>query len=145
MASQDYLIAIALIEQNLVRAMPLGGKEIKDNLEESENFKKLGEEVILNLNETTKIISTGGSAVYSKKSMEHLKTFSSIIYIKTPLDIIIKRIDIGQERGLAVPAGMSIPDVYSEREPLYQKYYDFILDGSKTIKQLVDEVKNIFE
>ena len=49
MASQDYLIAIALIEQNLVRAMPLGGKEIKDNLEESENFKKLGEEVILNL------------------------------------------------------------------------------------------------
>ena len=43
MASQNYLIAIALIEQNLVRAMPLGGKEIKDNLEESENFKKLGE------------------------------------------------------------------------------------------------------
>jgi len=49
MASQNYLIAIALIEQNLVRAMPLGGKEIKDNLEEPENFKKLGEEVILNL------------------------------------------------------------------------------------------------
>jgi len=49
MASQDYLIAIALIEQNLVRAMPLGGKEIKDNLEEAENFKKLGEDVILNL------------------------------------------------------------------------------------------------
>ena len=49
MASQDYLIAIALIEQNLVRAMPLGGKEIKDTLEEAENFKKLGEEVILNL------------------------------------------------------------------------------------------------
>ena len=49
MASQDYLIARALIEQNLVRAMPLGGKEIKDKLEESENFKKLGEEVILNL------------------------------------------------------------------------------------------------
>ena len=49
MASQDYLIAIALIEQNLVRAMPLGGKEIKDKLEESENFKQLGEEVILNL------------------------------------------------------------------------------------------------
>ena len=40
MASQDYLIAIALIEQNLVRAMPLG-EEIKDNLEEIENFKNL--------------------------------------------------------------------------------------------------------
>tara|TARA_B100000945_G_scaffold242545_1_gene198667 strand:+ start:299 stop:703 length:405 start_codon:yes stop_codon:yes gene_type:complete len=49
MASQDYLIAIALIEQNSIRAMPLGGKEIKENLEDKENFKKLGEEIILNL------------------------------------------------------------------------------------------------
>ena len=49
MASQDYLIAVALIEQNSIRAMPLGGKEIKENLEEIDNFKKLGEEVILNL------------------------------------------------------------------------------------------------
>ena len=49
MASQDYLIAIALIEQNDVRAMPLGGKEIKDNLNEDNNLHKLGEDVILNL------------------------------------------------------------------------------------------------
>ena len=49
MASQDYLIAIALIEQNSLRAMPLGGKEIKENLDNNESFNKLGEEVILNL------------------------------------------------------------------------------------------------
>ena len=49
MASQDYLIAIALIEQNNLRAMPLGGKEIKYNLEEEGNLIKLGEDVILNL------------------------------------------------------------------------------------------------
>ena len=44
MANQDYLIAIALIEQNEARAMPLGGKEIKEKLEE--NLNKLGEEVV---------------------------------------------------------------------------------------------------
>ena len=49
MASQDYLIAIALIEQNNQRAMPLGGKEIKVDIEEKDNFKNLGEDVILNL------------------------------------------------------------------------------------------------
>ena len=49
MASQDYLIAIALIEQHELRAMPLGGKEIKENLEDTENLNKLGHEVILNL------------------------------------------------------------------------------------------------
>ena len=49
MANQNYLIAIALIEQNGIRAMPLGGKEIKDDIENLDNFNKLGEEVILNL------------------------------------------------------------------------------------------------
>ena len=49
MANQDYLIAMALIEQNGIRAMPLGGKEIKDDLKNIDNFNKLGEEVILNL------------------------------------------------------------------------------------------------
>ena len=49
MANQNYLIAIALIEQNQVRAMPLGGKEINNKLEEENNLNKLGEEVILNL------------------------------------------------------------------------------------------------
>ena len=49
MASQDYLIALALIEQNGVRAMPLGGKEIKETLDDLENFNKLGQEIILNL------------------------------------------------------------------------------------------------
>ena len=49
MASQDYLIAIALIEQNELRAMPLGGKQINNNLDEEDNLNKLGSEVILNL------------------------------------------------------------------------------------------------
>ena len=49
MASMNYLIAIALIEQNNERAMPLGGKEIKLDIEDKDNFKKLGEDVVLNL------------------------------------------------------------------------------------------------
>tara|TARA_B100000073_G_C23626825_1_gene530870 strand:- start:487 stop:891 length:405 start_codon:yes stop_codon:yes gene_type:complete len=49
MASQDYLIAIALIEQNNERAMPLGGKEIKGDIKDKESFKKQAEDVILNL------------------------------------------------------------------------------------------------
>ena len=49
MASQDYLIAIALIEQNNERAMPLGGKEVKLDIDIKENFKKLSEDVTLNL------------------------------------------------------------------------------------------------
>ena len=102
------------------------------------------EEVILSLNEATKIVSTGGSAVYSKKSMQHLKSFSYIIYIETALETIINRIDVGQERGLAVPDGLTIPEVYSEREPLYNQYADFILDGSKSIQELTKLIQKDF-
>jgi len=102
------------------------------------------EEVILNLNDSTKIISTGGSAVYSEIAMNHLKSFSKIIYINTPLKTIIERIDVGQERGLAVPDGASISDVYLERQLLYEKFLQFTLDGSKSIQELVTEVEKIY-
>ena len=102
------------------------------------------ENIILDLNSSTQIISTGGSAIYSNNSMKHLKKFSSVIYIDTPLEIIIKRIDIGQERGLAVPKDMSVAEVYYEREPLYRKHSDFILNGSKSIDELFNDVKKIF-
>ena len=49
MASQNYLIAIALIEQKNERAMPLGGKEIKINIDEKDNFNNLANDVVLNL------------------------------------------------------------------------------------------------
>ena len=76
--------------------------------------------------------------------MNHLKSFSQIIYINTPLKTIIERIDIGQERGLAVPDGVSVSDVYLERQPLYEKFLQFTLDGSKSIQELVTEVEKIY-
>ena len=94
------------------------------------------EKVILGLNEGTKVISTGGSAVYSSISMHHLMSFSKIIFIDTPLDEIIKRIGSGQERGLAAPEGVSVSDVYKEREPLYKGYAQYAVDGSKAINEL---------
>jgi shikimate kinase len=98
------------------------------------------EEVILSINSSTQIISTGGSAVYSSLSMKHLKSFSKIIYIDTPLATIVERIDIGQERGLAVPDGLSISDIYSERKPLYEEFSEHIVDGSKSVDEIVDEI-----
>ena len=102
------------------------------------------EKVILGLSNFDKVISTGGSAIYSLKSMDHLKTFSKIVYINTPLEIIIERIDIGQERGLAVPDGMTIPEVYSERKTLYEKYAKYTIDGSSSIESLIEVVEDIF-
>ena len=95
------------------------------------------------VDKSTKVISTGGSAVYSVKSMKYLKSFSKIIYINTPLKTILERIDKGQERGLAVPENLSIEEVYSERKPLYEQFSQLSIDGTKSIDELIDIVLNI--
>ena len=59
------------------------------------------------------------------------------------LGIIMKRINTGQGRGLAVPDGMSVSEVYSERKPLYEKFAEYTLDGSESIEGLIKLTKNI--
>ena len=98
------------------------------------------EDVILATANNIKIISTGGSAVYSEKSMAYLSSFSKIIYINTPLELIKQRIGEGQERGLAAPDGMDIDDIYHEREPLYTKWADITLDGKKSIEEIITTI-----
>ena len=43
-----------------------------------------------------------------------------------------------------MPDGISVSDVYLERKPLYEKFFQFTLDGSKSIQQLVIEVAKIY-
>ena len=105
-----------------------------------EFVRQAEEEVILRLDENIKVISTGGSAVYSEKSMLHLSSFSKIMYIKTPLDEIKQRIGDGQERGLAAPDDLSIDDIYKERVPLYNKWADITLNGNKSIEDLISKI-----
>ena len=105
-----------------------------------EFVRQAEEEVILRLDENIKVISTGGSAVYSEKSMLHLSSFSKIMYIKTPLDEIKQRIGDGQERGLAAPDDLSIDDIYKERVPLYKKWADITLNGNKSIEDLISKI-----
>jgi shikimate kinase len=114
--------------------------ESLENIKRSKGYKFIRmeeERTILNLNKDFRIVSTGGSAIYSNAAMSHLKSFTKVIYILTPLNIIKKRIGYGQERGFAVPDGMSIEDVFYEREPLYNKWADKTVDGSLSIDQLI--------
>ena len=108
-----------------------------------EFVRKAEEEVILRLDENIKVISTGGSAVYSEKSMLYLSSFSKIMYINTPLDEIKQRIGHGQERGLAAPDDLSIDDIYKERVPLYNKWADITLNGNKSIEDLISKIVSL--
>ena len=131
----DFIDTDLLIEDKFKASL----EEIKKN-HGYKFVRNAEEETILSLNNHIKIISTGGSAVYSEKSMLHLSSFSEIIYINTPLDVIKHRIGQGQQRGLAAPEGSTIDEIYQEREPLYRKWANTTLDGQESVKNLISSI-----
>ena len=131
----DFIDTDLLIEDKFKASL----EEIKKN-HGYKFVRNTEEETILSLNNRIKIISTGGSAVYSEKSMLHLSSFSEIIYINTPLDVIKHRIGQGQQRGLAAPEGSTIDEIYQEREPLYRKWANTTLDGQESVENLISNI-----
>ena len=89
-----------------------------------ECFAQIEEAVLLELDLKNYIVSTGGSAVYYPKAMEHLKESSTIVYLKTPLSKLLRNIRNMDSRGISVKPGQTFEDLYNERCPLYEKYAD---------------------
>lgn len=74
------------------------------------------------------IIATGGSAVYGEDAMQHFKAIGKVVYLKTPLNELTRRLGDLEKRGVALHDGMTLEDLYNERVPLYERYADVIVD-----------------
>jgi shikimate kinase len=56
------------------------------------------------------------------------------------------RIGNVKDRGVAIPDGYTLKDLYDEREKLYAKYADITVDEQdKTLGMVVDELQKMFE
>ena len=90
------------------------------------------------------VIATGGSMVLYEKAMEHLKENGVAVWLETPLSQINDRMpDDLTDRGIAAPQGMTIRQIYEQREPLYAKYADLIVaskDGEHDTAHQVEAV-----
>jgi len=94
-------------------------------------FLKLEEKTVLDLEYTNKlVISSGGSVVYSKKSMRHLETISKIVFLDAPLKDIKKRILDFSARGI-VGLEDGLEKIFDERYELYKKYADITIKVPK--------------
>ncbi len=80
------------------------------------------------------VIATGGSAVYSQSGMAHLKENGICIWLRLPFPEIMRRINNIATRGIAIAPGKRLEDIYAEREPLYEKYADIIVDCTGDIE-----------
>lgn len=109
--------------------------------EGTDAFLKIENDVIYSTEYNHSVIATGGSAVYGKQAMEHLKNDGVVVYLKISLNEIEKRIGNIKTRGVAMKNGSDLATVYKEREPLYEKYADITVycDGLSA-EQVVDRI-----
>lgn len=97
-----------------------------------EYFKKIENEVNSKLNLEKTVIATGGSVVYGKEAMEHLKKSGIVVYLKVSVEELKNRISNFSTRGIAIEKGKTFDDLYNERIPMYEKYADITIVSEKT-------------
>jgi len=91
------------------------------------------------------IIAPGGSVIYGKEAMEHLKEISTIVYLKVTLENIKARIGDLKDRGVAIAEGQTFEELYEERTRLYEQYADVTIDeDGKDAGAIVDELRAHF-
>lgn len=116
--------------------------EIIEN-EGTNEFLEKENQVISECEFHNSVIATGGSAVYGAKAMKKLKENGIIIYLQLPVDELKKRLGDIQTRGVAMPKGSGLGELYEERKPLYEKYADMTIECyGLSAEQCVDEIVN---
>jgi shikimate kinase len=87
------------------------------------------------------LISTGGSIVYAKETMQYLKDISTVVYLQTSLETIEKR--IRGDRGVVGLGSKTLQELYTERTALYERYADVALSGEQTPEELVKKIHKL--
>ena len=89
---------------------------------------------------------TGGSVVYGKEAMEHLKEIGRVVYLKVSYAILEKRLADIKGRGVVLKKGQTLETLFEERSKLYEQYADIEvseegLDVEQTVEKLVEALE----
>ena len=125
------------------------GRLLKDIIaqEGMDGFLKVEERVNASLDVTRSVIAPGGSVIYGRKAMEHLKEISEVVYLKMSYEEMEKRIGNVVDRGVALKPGFTLRDLYNERVPLYEHYADIVVDEEGCFQpcETVDKLRALME
>ena len=88
------------------------------------------EQILLTEDIESKVVSTGGSAVYSELGMRRLKTNALVVFLDVSLEQLEMRVTDFASRGIARRPDQSFADLFVERHALYQQYADISIDCS---------------
>ena len=106
-----------------------------------DGFLAVEERVNASLDAAHTVIATGGSAVYSKKAMRHLRDLGTVVYLKLPYELLTGRLGNLRNRGVVLREGQTLRQLYEEREGLYAQYADIVIDESgRDLEQTLEAV-----
>ena len=87
------------------------------------------------------VIATGGSVVYGKEAMLHLREIGTVVYLKVSYDILEKRLHDIKGRGVVLKDGQDLRGLYEERVPLYEKYADItVCEDNLNVEQTIEKI-----
>ena len=106
-------------------------------------FLEIEESTILSRNFANAVIATGGSVVFSRKAMEHVKNGGVVVYLKISFEEMVRRLNNITTRGIVLVAGQGLLEMYNQRVPLYEKYADITIDCSDgNVENCIGNVTN---
>jgi shikimate kinase len=124
------------------------GRSLQDIVDRDGYLKlrELEQKTILKLECRSHVIATGGSAVYSRAAMAHLKTDGIAVFLNVDLQSLLARVKDFGTRGLAKRPDQGVADLFSERHALYRKYADVIIDckgitHEEVCARIIEELK----
>ena len=89
-----------------------------------DGFRSIEESYLLSVPPDCGVVATGGSAVYSRKAMSHLKSLGPAVYLQIDPAPLKDRLGNLEERGVLRIPGQTIDMLYDERCPLYEHFAD---------------------
>lgn len=108
----------------------------------TEEFLKIENEVNSSIAASRCVIAPGGSVIYGKEAMEHLREIGTVIYLKLSYKSVAFRLGDLRRRGVALKEGQSLQELYEERCPLYEKYAHIIVEADDlSVGEVMEKIK----
>ena len=74
------------------------------------------------------VISTGGSVVYTARAVDRLRLLGPVVFLRISPEAFRRRLGDEGLRAFVRPESMSLDEVYAQRQPLYERAADAVLD-----------------
>lgn len=108
-------------------------------------FNQIENEVNYSIKCERTVIATGGSVIYGREAMMHLRSIGHMIYLRRSYPDIVRRVGSLRDRGVSMNPGETLSDLYEKRTPLYEKYAEMIVNcKNMSIAEIVEIISAQF-